>query len=231
MNRMRLEKRRYHHGDLRSALVEEGLRLVEAGGAESFSLREAARNVGVSANAAYRHFVDRSALLAAVAAAGFARLATRMKGAMDAAEVRSTPATAVRRFKAVGRAYVEFALGSPTLFRLMFSAAGVAGVRQGSSDPTAGPTPLALLAEALDALVAAGVLARRGRSGAELKAWAAVHGFASLVLDGARPLPQGATQALELESILDFALTGLTAGVRGGGPGSRGGPRAATGRP
>jgi len=70
MGDMQRRKPRYHHGDLRNALVAQAARLVETGGAENFSLREAARLEGVSAKAAYRHFADRSDLLAAALAAG-----------------------------------------------------------------------------------------------------------------------------------------------------------------
>lgn len=68
---MVLQRDGYHHGDLRNALVASAVRLIETSGTSSFSLREAAREVGVSANAAYRHFDDKSALMTAVAAFGF----------------------------------------------------------------------------------------------------------------------------------------------------------------
>jgi AcrR family transcriptional regulator len=60
-------KRPFHHGDLSSALVKAAKQIIERKGIEAFALREAARNVGVSANAAYRHFEDKDALLSAVA--------------------------------------------------------------------------------------------------------------------------------------------------------------------
>jgi AcrR family transcriptional regulator len=85
----------YHHGDLRNALVASAVRLIEASGPGAFSLREAAREVGVSANAAYRHFDDKSALITAVAADGFARLAERMRRAMASAS-GSSPLLASR---------------------------------------------------------------------------------------------------------------------------------------
>jgi NAD(P)-dependent dehydrogenase (short-subunit alcohol dehydrogenase family) len=82
---MALQRDGYHHGDLRNALVASAVRLIETSGTSSFSLREAAREVGVSANAAYRHFDDKSALMTAVAAFGFRQLATQMVGAMASA--------------------------------------------------------------------------------------------------------------------------------------------------
>jgi len=75
---MRQPREAYHCGDLRNALVASAVRPIEAGGPGAFSLREAARKVSVSANAAYRHFEDKAALLNAVAAADLSRLAQRM---------------------------------------------------------------------------------------------------------------------------------------------------------
>ena len=68
----------YHHGDLRTALIDAGLALTRTGGPEALTIREATRRAGVSPNAAYRHFVDREALLSAVATAIQHRMAARM---------------------------------------------------------------------------------------------------------------------------------------------------------
>jgi AcrR family transcriptional regulator len=204
----------YHHGDLRNALVASALRLIEADGPEAFSLREAARAVGVSPNAAYRHFDDKSALITAVAAEGFARLAERMRRAMAgaAARRRDEPAS-IARFKAVGRAYVEFATDHPELFRVMFGASGVA-CRSATADDPGAETPWTLLGRSLDALVDDGRLDPARRPGAELKAWTVVHGFASLALDGLAAAPTSRERAAALESLLDFAVAGLCGEAR-----------------
>jgi AcrR family transcriptional regulator len=210
----------YHHGDLRNALVGAAVRLIETSGTSSFSLREAAREVGVSANAAYRHFEDKSALMTAVAAFGFRELATQMVGAMaGAAARRKTEPASVARFKAAGRAYVEFAVAHPELFRVMF---GECGAECRKAEPGDGATedPWSLLGTSLDALVADGLLAAELRPGAELKAWSVVHGFASLALDGLASMPTKADRARALEALLDFAVTGLC------GEASRGASRA-----
>src|SRR6201999_3657551 len=77
-------KTAYHHGDLRTALIDAGLALTRTGGPEALTIREATRQVGVSPNAAYRHFVDREALLGAVATAIQHRMAARMARTHDA---------------------------------------------------------------------------------------------------------------------------------------------------
>jgi AcrR family transcriptional regulator len=201
----------YHHGDLRNALVASAVRLIETSGTASFSLREAAREVGVSANAAYRHFDDKSALMTAVAAFGFRQLATQMVGAMaSAAGGRAKGPASVARFKAVGRAYVEFAVAHPELFRVMFGACG-AECRKAEPGDDATEDPWSLLGKSLDALVADGLLAAELRPGAELKAWSVVHGFASLALDGLAALPSADERAAALDALLDFAVVGLCA--------------------
>ena len=107
---------RYHHGDLRAALIEEGLKRLQAGPAEALSLREIARNVGVSATAVYRHFPDRAALLGALCLVGDERLADAFAAAM----ARARPG--LDAFSAMGRAYVRFAPLNPAMFRRMVSA-------------------------------------------------------------------------------------------------------------
>jgi AcrR family transcriptional regulator len=199
----------YHHGDLRNALVSSAVRLIEVSGTSAFSLREAAREVGVSANAAYRHFDDKSALITAVAADGFTRLAERMRLAMASASVgQGDAAPSIARFKATGSAYVGFAIDHPEIFRVMFGACGAA-CRSATPENQDAETPWTLLGRALDALVTDGLLSPERRVGAELKAWTVVHGFASLSLDGLAAAPTPEEQHAALEALLDFTVVGL----------------------
>lgn len=78
-------KSSYHHGDLRAALVDAGMALLATRDADDLSLREVARQVGVSATAVYRHFPDKAALMAALAAAGLDMLGAAQHAAFDAA--------------------------------------------------------------------------------------------------------------------------------------------------
>jgi AcrR family transcriptional regulator len=112
---MSLARDPYHHGALRPALIEAGLRTVEERGHETLSLRELAEAVGVTRGAPYRHFKDRDALLAAVASEGF----RAMKAAYDGA-VSSQP-DARTGLRAGARALLRFAVDRARLFRLMCS--------------------------------------------------------------------------------------------------------------
>jgi AcrR family transcriptional regulator len=106
----------YHHGDLRSALIQAGLELLSEGGAATLDLRKVARKAGVSHAAPYRHFADKQALVAAINEAGFRQLAGRME-----ALLREAPDDAFAQLQAVARAYVQFAQERPWLMREMFS--------------------------------------------------------------------------------------------------------------
>jgi AcrR family transcriptional regulator len=105
----------YHHGDLRAALIAAAAAAIERGGYENLSLRELAASLAVSRAAPYRHFVDRRALLAALAAEGFEKLTAIYRKAIAAGK---TPRA---RLTASGRAYLAFAAERPQLFRLMFA--------------------------------------------------------------------------------------------------------------
>ena len=173
-------------------------------------LREATRMVGVVPNAAYRHFADRDELLAAVCAAAMRELATRM--AAGVARVRGRhgdAAAALRRLRAIGLAYLEFAHEEPGLFATAFAVPQqhAYGVPDGEAGPER--TPLGHLRAALDELVEAGVLAPRRRDGIEYPIWSAVHGLAVLTGPGPlRAVPEATRRHLE-KLTLTFIDEGL----------------------
>jgi AcrR family transcriptional regulator len=168
-------KNAYHHGNLRSALIEAGLALLEGDERGELSLRAIARGAGVSANAAYRHFADKEALLVALAAEGFRRL---QAAHLAAAEAAADPRQGMR---AAGHAYIDFARSNPALFRLMF----------GRFTTTHRDQELAQAALASFETLRNGVAAA-SQGGAEdprvvvaaVYAWGLVHGLSHLLLDG-----------------------------------------------
>ncbi len=175
--------------------------------ADGFSLLEAARDVGVSANAAYRHFEDKGSLLAAVATVGFEALSAEMQQAV-AAPPRERSA-GESQLKAVGRAYVAFAVARPHLFQLMFTDRGASCLDVEAA--MQGPTPGVLLGQALDVLAAAGGVAAHRRADAAMSAWVVAHGVATLVLNGPPSMRDPTTRGQMLEGVLDLLLTGLRA--------------------
>jgi AcrR family transcriptional regulator len=178
-------------GTVRSALVRAGLELARAGGPDAVVLREVTRKVGVVPNAAYRHFADRDALLAAVRDEAVRQLAGRMAAGMG--KVRPgphTPTGARLRLRAVGQAYLEFARAEPGLFDTAFAV---------PDHPGGQGTPLGLLQGGLDNLVGAGVLGSARRPGIEYPIWATVHGLAVLFRGPLRSLPDDEKTRLEGE--------------------------------
>jgi len=201
----------YHHGDLRRALLEAGLELAQEGGPDAVVLREATRRVGVSANAAYRHFTDRDALLGEVVSRAQARGADVISAAMDAVPDDTDAAPRARaRFRAVGVGYLRFAMDEPGLFRTAFAVpVDLSRAASAEAAGAGGRTPFQLLSDSLDAMLEAGVLSERERPGAELLAWSAVHGLAMLALEGPlRDLPPGAVDELapRLVRMVDLGL-------------------------
>lgn len=176
----------YRHGDLRRALLEAGTELARGGGPDAVVLREATRRVGVAPSAAYRHFEDRRALLDAVCSAAQAELAVAIEKELAGSSRDGNPADAARAsLWGVGTGYLRFAREEPGLFRTAFSASD--NLRSAASPARAGKgglTPFQLLGAALDEMVAAGILPRERRPGAEFLAWSAVHGLAMLLIDG-----------------------------------------------
>lgn len=169
-----LPKRGYHHGDLRRALVDTALELLEKREEGDLSLREISRKAGVSANAAYRHFADKESLMQALAAEGFRRLAA------EQAKAASAQTVALERHRASGKVYVKFARANPALFRLMF----------GRTAPApSGELKMAgeLAFEALRASAANSMglkLNDERVTVAAIQSWSLVHGLSQLILAG-----------------------------------------------
>lgn len=157
----------YHHGDLRRALLEAALVILEREGDSGLGLRDLARAVGVSAAAPYRHFDSRAALLEALAVTGFQRFTL----AMEAVALANPP----DMMAVMGKTYVLFALHNRGLFRLMFSPQVRRDNRPG----------LRMAADAAFQTLrhVSGGDVKAGRVAA-LAAWARVHGLAVLLLDG-----------------------------------------------
>lgn len=196
--------RRYHHGDLRRTLLDAALAIVEAGGLGALSLRELAREAGVSHAAPYRHFVSREALVLALAIEGFAGLAAEMD--LGAAGERAP----LDRMRALGLAYIHHAVAHPGHFRVMFSSELHAGGEEPELLDAGAPSLQALV----DAIVE-GQLAGAVRSGEPaalaLSAWSMVHGLSMLLVDRqlAALVPDGAPVDVLAHAVMDVVVRGL----------------------
>lgn len=170
----------YHHGDLRAALLDAAVALLEQGGVAALSLRAVARAAGVSAMAPYHHFQDRAALIAAVAAAGYDRLHAEKLAALAAA-----PDDPIARLAAGARNYVGFVIDNPALYRLMASPE-LAG-RPHEDLAKSAAAPAASLAALVAAARAAGQLGDADPAAVALQLWALAHGLGQMAIDGHAP--------------------------------------------
>ncbi len=229
----------YHHGNLRESLVTAAIAVAREHGPEGLALRDLARRVGVSHNAAYRHFADRDALVAEVARRAMAGLVASMQRRLDTVTATDPVLRARRRLAETGRGYVHFALGEPGLFRVAF------GSYPQGPDPSdeTDVDPFGVLVSCLDELVEVGFLHRDARPGAEITCWSAMHGFAVLHLEGPLGDEADAVREQALASVLvtidrSYAATTGSATTSGdllvwSGGSSRGesSPRGSSGRP
>lgn len=107
---------RYHHGNLRQAMIEATLALAEENGLERVSLREVARRVGVSSGAPFRHFKDRSALMTAIAEEATRQLRIRVER-----DQLSAPPLPIEKLRCLGQSFLAWAWSHPTQFKLVSS--------------------------------------------------------------------------------------------------------------
>ena len=169
--------RRYHHGDLRRALLRSAERIIKKRGLAFVSLREVARDARVSHSAPAHHFGNKAGLLTAFAAEGFARMAETC-----GAEVKKSPQTGPDILEAIGRGYVRFAIENPEHFGVMFREE----LLDTSSPEFASAADRAydLLSQTLQRCVAEGYLRGADLEAVTASAWALAHGLATLWIGG-----------------------------------------------
>ena len=200
------ERRRYHHGNLREALVEAALDLIRQKGPAGFTFAEAARAAGVSPAAPYRHFRDRDALMADVAKRGFEIFADTLATAWN----EGRPA-AREAFNRLGTAYLSFASREPAYFAAMFeSGLSLADYPEVRAE---GDRAFAVLRTACEAVIA--TLPKERRPPPLMMAlhiWSLSHGTAALFARG-----DGARRAIPIspEELLEAAVLIYLEGLGG----------------
>lgn len=195
----------YHHGNLRAALLEIASRHLEDVGPDKLSLRALAREAGVSQTAPYRHFEDKGALLAALAAKGYRDLQQCTESACESCE------TAAEQIVQSGLAYIRFAQQHPALYKLMFGPV--------IEDPLTYPDLQQAGKESFEVII--GIVQRGLQEGSfsrerpdliAMSCWSMVHGIASLSIDGMYTCAETDLPDDQLiEGALRLALTGILA--------------------
>lgn len=173
------ESSTYHHGNLKDALIEEALLMVELNGVESITLRELTKKLGASRSAIYRHYSSKDELIKAVIRAGFDKLDAIIE------PVTTKDEAIINRFREVGEAYLDFALSNPNIYRMIFGHE-VEQQREESCDITDEEsakgfhTLIALLLEGQEAKV----FKVQDPMLQATYIWSNMHGLANLCIDG-----------------------------------------------
>ncbi len=185
---------KYHHGDLRRAILESALELIDKSGIEHLSLREVARALGVTTAAPYHHFKDREALLVQIAIQGYEQLLVRLEEARNATKAPKT------ELEAECRAYLSFAHQHAALYSVMFSSE----VAHKNEYPELRQTADRCLHLVLASLAQRGDLPKRRVSRAALCVWSMLHGLA--MLDASNFLEEDRSEqaAIAVEGVLSL---------------------------
>ena len=191
----------YHHGDLRRALLAETARTIRKEGVDGVTLRAVGKRLGVSRTALYRHFADKPALLAAVAREGFQAFTRELSQAWSAA------GGGRNGFRAMGTAYIRFAMANPSHYRVMFGAFKDLCERDAELAAEA-QASFQVLLDAVVMLQKDGLLRADPPQTLAQYIWAAVHGVAMLAIDGQLGPDPKAADALAI-----FALERLSTGI------------------
>ena len=168
---------RYHHGDLRRALIQEAVRIIQIEGIEELTLRAVGKRLGVSRTALYRHFTDKQALLAAVGREGFITLRDRLTEAWET-HGRGRPG-----FEAMGVAYVRFAVTHPSHYRVMFGRF-LESCDKDVDFVSAATAAFQVLVDSVVEQQQAGIIRRDDPALLARFIWSVVHGAAMLAIDG-----------------------------------------------
>ena len=198
------QKGPYHHGNLRSALIEASLRILREDGLDALSLRRAAREANVSPAAPYRHFKDKQTLLCSLSEYGFRELHK---------ELEHSRLTNPGDLDAAGRAYVAFAQREPQCYRLMFTLNLQSDEESKAGLTEAGDLAFESLCSNIRQGIEIGSITPADESELALAAWSMVHGICMLMIDGSlsdRPTAQGPP-----EQLLTYCLNHFRNGWRG----------------
>jgi AcrR family transcriptional regulator len=199
-----MEKDKYHHGDLKQALIFSGMKILKDEGVNALTLRSAARAAGVSHSAPYSHFKDKQALLAAISTMGFNDLYDRITSTIS--EFRNSPRELLTE---TGWTYIQFAVSEPNCFKLMFS-----GILE---DEHSFPEFMGVVQKTYHKLVEVVEICQAGKvlhSGpleeSAIAVWSLVHGFVSLYLE--QQLPGRVLEKYQLKKLLINTLLQLDSG-------------------
>ena len=197
-----MPEKKYHHGDLKNALIEAGTEILSKEGVSGLSLRKVASRAGVSHAAPYAHFTDKQVLIAAISTEGYRRLYEKLFVVVQ--KYRDDP---LRQFVEMAWAFVEFARNDPDHFKVTFSSV-LEKEKEFPAFVEMTRKNFQLLVEIVTACQAARILKPGPPDAMAVIVWSLVHGFASLLIEG--QISHALLDRMTIRELLIFALNQLT---------------------
>lgn len=197
-----MSTKKYHHGDLKNALIQVGVKILSKDGIGGLSLRKVAQEAGVSHAAPYAHFADKQALIAAISTEGFRILFEQLS------EVREKyQADPRRQLVEAAWVYVQFAQNDPAHFRVTFSSAVEREKEYPALVEMTGKS-FGQVVKIVEACQASGVLRSGPVDVMAVSVWSIVHGFASLLIEG--QISHTIFERMSVRNMLIFSLGQVT---------------------
>ena len=192
-----MPSKKYHHGDLKNALIKAGVEILSKEGMEGLSLRKVAQRAGVSHSAPYSHFPDKQSLIAAISTEGFNQLYSEL----DAA-ILAYPKNPKKQLQQGARTYVQFALNNTDTFKIMFSGA-LEKEKEYPAFVEISSKTFQRVVDVVRACQEAGLLNSSSAERMAVAVWGQVHGIISLALEG--QIPHTVLDGQTLEDVVAFA--------------------------
>jgi AcrR family transcriptional regulator len=193
---------KYHHGDLKNALIKAGIEILAADGETGLSLRKVAGRAGVSHSAPYAHFADKQALIAAISTEGYRRLYDKLM-----AVTQTYPGDPLRQLVETAWVYARFAMDDTAHFKITFS-----GIIEKEKDYPEFVEMSKRSFSVVEAIVKtcqeAGVLEAGPTDAVAVSVWSMVHGFVSLLLEN--QISHTVTERMTVRGLLIFAINRIT---------------------
>jgi AcrR family transcriptional regulator len=197
-----MPEKRYHHGDLKNALIEAGAEILSQEGVSGLSLRKVAGRAGVSHAAPYAHFTDKQALIAAISTDGYRRLYEKFVRVVE-----QYPRDPLRQFVEVAWTYVEFTRSDPDYFKVTFSSV-IEKEKDFPAFVEMTGKNFRLLVNIVELCQAARVLKPGPADMLAVSVWSLVHGFASLLIEG--QISHTVLDRIAVRELLIFTLNQVT---------------------
>jgi AcrR family transcriptional regulator len=195
------KKTQYHHGDLKNALIKEGLKIISEDGIQGLTLRKVASRIGVTHTAPYAHFADKQALIAAISAEGHHELFKEMNFLYQ--KYQDEP---YKQLVEIGWHYIQFAIKDPEYFRIMFSKV----IEDGEIHPEfieISDKNYEIVSQVIINCQKAGIIDPEDHEKRTIYIWSVIHGLATLIIED--QIPFAIQQRASTKEFFEFSIQAI----------------------